>query len=64
MNGFGTLTFSDNCRVYEGQFKDGEPWGEGQLTGTDFSYTGKFMNGLYEGKGTLRNINSGLMYEG
>ena len=49
MNGYGTLKFNGNNRVYEGSFKNGEPCGTGKLSGQDFIYSGEFLNGLFDG---------------
>jgi hypothetical protein len=46
------MTFKDN-RTYLGQWKSDLWWGQGKLETPQYTYTGTFVRGLFEGKGKI-----------
>jgi len=50
--------------VYEGEFRQGVPWGKGEIRHTNGrEYRGDFVRGQFEGKGRLKD-SSGAVDEG
>ena len=57
INGSGKAEYSDKERIYVGEFKDGEPNGQGTITinddRDDFEYVGEVVGGEFHGKGKI-----------
>jgi len=53
----------NKTKRYEGEWKDGNPHGEGRMIAGMESYQGQWKNGLKDGQGRMRYAN-GDVYEG
>ena len=64
-NGLGLIIYSEDCGIYEGEFKNGEPNGQGRF---NFSvgevYEGELKDGKLNGYGIIKAITNDEIEEG
>jgi hypothetical protein len=64
MTGLGKYIYTQEGKVYEGNFVEGAPCGPGIMTAPAFKYTGSFRCGLFDGFGKIEDYGNQTVYEG
>lgn len=64
MTGKAQYIYKVDSKVYEGNFFEGSPYGEGIMKSQHFVYKGYFKSGIFDGKGCLEDLLMNQKYEG